>query len=392
MKRRPLRQIVSLFMLLTCLLVGGVRGKSRRHQATSSRWPSPSCHSGCVRRAPLAVGYGWRIEKVDTTEGVGAYSSLAFDSTGRPHISYYDFLHGDLKYAYKDDSGWHIETIQSTGNVGGYTSLAIDALDQPNISYCLLQSGSTTQCDDLWFAIKLNGIWLRQAVDSAGFVGGYTSLAVEGGPRWEDMEQHISYYDHSHHTLKYCLGTGAIWRCPTVDSTGDVGTAHLAWRRRRPSFHRLLCRLPDRDLKYAHYDGSHWSTQTLDSDGNAGFYTSLALCRRPGTPGTPYITYYGDGDLKYTHKWFGFDVWTTPFTLDSDPPGPTSLALDSNCLGHVSYFQQFNGDLRYTHRMATASTLKQWTAKGMYGLIGHPWPWIPPTDRTSATMTTATSA
>ncbi len=76
----------------------------------------------------------WSIETVDYIGFVGKYTSLALDSSGYPHISYYDDTMGDLKYAYQDAGGWHISTVDSTGSVGGYTSIALDN-DYPRISY-----------------------------------------------------------------------------------------------------------------------------------------------------------------------------------------------------------------------------------------------------------------
>jgi len=113
------------------------------------------------------------------------------------------------------------------GNVGGYISMALDSLEQPNISYCQLAVGSLTQCARLKYAIKLAGEWHYQVVENAGLptdkVGAYSSVAVEGGPRYEDMSQHISYYDETNRDLKYCWGTGALWGCSVVDGAGDAG-------------------------------------------------------------------------------------------------------------------------------------------------------------------------
>ena len=78
----------------------------------------------------------WSIETVDSDGFVGRHASLALDTNGYPHISYYYGSNGNLKYAkWTDGSEWSLETIDSDGAVGMYTSIALDTNDYPHISY-----------------------------------------------------------------------------------------------------------------------------------------------------------------------------------------------------------------------------------------------------------------
>lgn len=77
----------------------------------------------------------WYKETVDSTVGLGYYSSLALDSLGYAHIAYRDNANSDLKYAYYDGASWHFETVDSNGDVGTYVSLDLDNYGNPYVSY-----------------------------------------------------------------------------------------------------------------------------------------------------------------------------------------------------------------------------------------------------------------
>jgi PKD repeat protein len=293
-------------------------------------------------------GMTWQLQVADSTPGVGLYAALALDSTPpyTPHISYYDDVNGDLRYAYWTGSTWVSQTVDDVGDVGEYTSLALDANSTPHISYY----DRTNR--DLKHAYWAGSTWVSQTVDSQGDVGEYTSLALD-----MDGNPHISYYDATNGNLKHADWTGSIWVSQTVDSAPTVGKyASLALDTTAPYTPHISYLATSNwggtwfDLKYATSTGSGWISETVDSTGDVGLYSSLAL----DADGSPHISYYDSTSdrLKYA-RWTG-STWDKQITDDGGSISVnvgqySSLALDTTGNAHISYFNSSSNDLLYAH-------------------------------------------
>jgi len=152
-------------------------------------------------------GSTWDIEKVSN---IGARPSLALDSNGNPHIS---FWYSGINYASRTENGWDIQSVDS----GQYpTSLALDSQGFPHICY-----RSNTPGGHVKYAAWNGSTWDTELVDTSGF-SNYYSIAVDS---FDNV--HISYYIDDE--LKYAYGIPE----PTTLSLLVLGGLILSQRRNK---------------------------------------------------------------------------------------------------------------------------------------------------------------
>lgn len=213
---------------------------------------------------------------MDSAGEVGLHPSIALDSSGFPHIAYFDQSNEDLKYALWNGASWEIEVIDSEGSKGFDPSLEIDSFGNSHISY----GGQSGVYRELLYAHGNGSSWDIETVDSSGYSQGwYTSLELDtnGYP-------HISY---------------------AINDTSIQG------------------------VKYARWNGSSWQVDIIDS---SGFEISLGL----DNSDNPHISYISDNSELTYATWNG-SSWEIEI-LETVKPGETSLAIDANGNPAISFW------------------------------------------------------
>ncbi|HUT99704.1 MAG TPA: T9SS type A sorting domain-containing protein [bacterium] len=231
---------------------------------------------------------------------------------------------------------WHIETVDSEGYVGWYTSLALDSSDYPHISYYDVWNR------DLKYTHWDGGSWQTETVDSEGSVGEWTSLALDSNDY-----PHISYYDYTNGNLKYARWDGSSWQTETIDLGGQYTSLSIDYN----GYPCISYYEPNNgDLKYARWDGGYWLTETVDEGDDVGMWSSLAH----DSSGKPHISYYDltNTGLRYAY-WTGSTWGRVAVDTKWHVGEYTSLALDSSGYPRIMYQEYWsNGSyLKYARRL-----------------------------------------
>src|SRR3989344_6025205 len=286
----------------------------------------------------------WQCAVVDDqTDVVGYYNSIAFDSSGKPWISHYNWSSASLIVSnYVGNGGdcdtyaagsagsdaWECTVVdnQTGGTIGTYTSISFDPSGKAWVSYQNTSPsalsltvanyvGSGGDCDTYTASSTGSDAWECTLVDNqTNVVGYFTSIAFDSsGNPW------VSYQDNSSSSLIVANYVGSGGDCDTY-AAGSTGSD--AWE----------CTVVD------------------DQTDNVGSYTSLAF----DSSGNPWVSYLnstsnsfivsnyvgsgGDCDT-YASGSTGSDAWECTVVDDqTDNVGSyTSLAFDSSGNPWVSY-------------------------------------------------------
>lgn len=161
----------------------------------------------------------WDIQTIDNEGDFNSYISLALDSNGNPHVSYYDAISVSLNYAYFNGTEWVKETIDSNGNMGKYSSIALDSNDKVYIAYYHYKSKTTGA---LKLATNKNGIWETMYIENVTGQndGLFNKIIVDS-----NFNIHIIYNRYTSstniYTIKYAIIDENLQNIEILNTSGN---------------------------------------------------------------------------------------------------------------------------------------------------------------------------
>lgn len=290
----------------------------------------------------------WSRGTIDPSLGVGLFASVVKAAGDRLHVSYYDGLKGDLKYATSTNgTNWNLRTLQTTGNQGLFSSIDMNWEDEPGITYFDTTNGT-------WeFIYKDGANWFSlptvpaYTIATASNVGMNTSLDISstGFP-------HISYLNETKGWLKHAEWTGLAWATDVVTNTASLGTFNsigLEVNRPRVAYYDV----PHGDLILSTRTAGLWVDDIVDQYDDVGSFVSLAI----DSNYVPHLSYVNaTWDLLNYAKWdVNTSTWATATVDFFDIGGYTSIAIDGpsffgNLKPGISYFDFVQEQVRYAYQ------------------------------------------
>ncbi len=263
----------------------------------------------------------WEIELVDKEIDSGKYPSIFVDKFNRIHISY-TFINPkwddeDLRYALKEDENWKITTLDQQDKAGRYTSIVVDDRGIPHISYYNYSIGSLR-----YITYNLNmKRWEISVPDSYENVGSDTCIGIHNNVI------HISYLDNANGDLKYCYKgineTDAGWKFEVVDSDGKVGYYNTMKIDSYGNIHIVYYDSTQKALKYAVKTGNKWTKTIVDKKDDPGRFTSMFI----DDDNNVHVSYYVESKKELRYALFNGKKWEIQTVISDRAGGYSSIVV-----------------------------------------------------------------
>ncbi len=293
-------------------------------------------------------GYYWNLDYVDWYGQAGLDSSLALTPSAK-YIAY--TASGDLFLATDTGAGWMLEYVATAGFGGGWCSVAVPASGSPLIAFI----DDSAAVPVLRCASKSGGVWSVEHVDSVGWLPDYVSLKLDslGMPA---ITYSTSAEAGSAAVVKLARRSAADgWTIETVATIGDVNGPSLAFDGSglpAVSFVDVTGGV----VKLARRSAvGSWNVETVEGTSTtpARWYTSLAF-----TAGAaPSVAYYaGVGDyLSLYHAVKPSSTWVREVVqaqLPAASPQYCSLAVDGSGKPAIAYLDSASQTLSIARRLS----------------------------------------
>ena len=273
--------------------------------------------------------------------GAGFAGDICIDSLDYVHISYRDFYYNDLMYI-SDFGSWVPQIVDRPGLVGSFNSIFVDTVGNVHISYQDSTNGN------LKYVTNTSGSWVAQTVDNNGWVGHYTSIS---GDSLGNI--HISYMDYSNDDLKYATNASGSWVVQRLDSTGSVGWNTSIAIDSLDNIHITYGDLTNADIKYITNASGAWVIQTIDG-GNDAFDPSIAMDSMDNVH-ISYMVKLGSHSYEVRYITNASGSWVSE-TLESNSYfSSPSIEIDTSDNVHIVYYNANGGDLKYATNVATTN-------------------------------------
>lgn len=159
-------------------------------------------------RISRSNGSAWTRTSVDVDGNTGHYNSPAVAGNGTIGVSYVDATAGDVKYAQWNGSSWTIQTVDDLQGAA-WTSLTFDNSNQPRISYYDAFNA------DLKYASRVAGTFSPTRIGGKGAVGLFSNIWLD-----ETQTVNILYYSRKANGLYRVFESSGAWGAEEIKLTG----------------------------------------------------------------------------------------------------------------------------------------------------------------------------